>query len=757
MNSHDFLMAPVWMAVNLLLIRAMWRTAGQCFPDHLFFAKVADTIVLCWACVAGVAIVLGLFGLLSGYSILGSVAIVALLVLWSVRRDCRDRSPSPQAEDKNLLDHTPERFQPACPEESSMFVGYSTLERWCWLVWGIWVAWCAGRVVVSGLLEFPSNFDTLTYHLPLVDQWLSTGSLYVPGVSKWFYPGNSEVVALWMVAPFSGDFFAPLNNFPAVLLLVVSATQLARLFGVAPLTAHLGVLALVSTYVVSHQLLDNKNDVAAVSLIFSYLVYSFRYVRSVHLADLVLAAMCLGLLAGVKYYALLYAGMGLVVFIFWIASCRGLRAALFAFSICLIGLIIWGGYWYGRNLWFTGTPVYPKALWPGGDLQTGANPGIWSTTLLGSSRTERWLLWLSAVWRMTGPCHLAALTVLPFSLVWLGLSGYFFRSRGFRGSEANGRWALMIVVLLAGLIYAITPNTIGTYRNSLNMVKTGYVTIRLGLCFFSLTVLSAIIFINDLVTLPASRVPEGKKERRDGEILRTDAPNSWHRRLFVVTLFCAGVAALAYQMSIEHRIPAVVIDRKLSFQFFSSVLVAEGLLIVVFLGLIAWHYLSHWHRLISKGLTVGALGIAAVVAGQLGERWHTHFASYYDQFFETSIFTYLKDLDPDSTRICVPIPRTYPFAGSRRQFPVFQANSPPAHARRFRSRQTVMEYLLQQDVTLIALHGPDFSVRTVEGRYRLGEQDPDCFVTIWTDDTYDLKRIQSDSLISALNSSEDTY
>jgi len=35
-------------------------------------------------------------------------------------------------------------------------------------------------VVMRGVMEFPNDWDSLKYHIPLIGLWLQTGSLYVP-------------------------------------------------------------------------------------------------------------------------------------------------------------------------------------------------------------------------------------------------------------------------------------------------------------------------------------------------------------------------------------------------------------------------------------------------------------------------------------------------------------------------------------------------------------------------------------------------
>src|SRR5262249_544298 len=150
-------------------------------------------------------------------------------------------------------------------------------------------------------------------HLPLVDSWLQAGGLYAPDCLHWYNPGGNELVAAWMVAPFSGDYLCGLTNAPAAVLLGFALVELGRNVGLSRPRAHLAGLAGVTDYVVLGQLADVSNDVAAAGLFVAGLAYALRFARGGRAADLALCAVCLGLLAGVKYYALGYTAVGYAV------------------------------------------------------------------------------------------------------------------------------------------------------------------------------------------------------------------------------------------------------------------------------------------------------------------------------------------------------------------------------------------------------------------------------------------------------------
>jgi hypothetical protein len=81
--------------------------------------------------------------------------------------------------------------------------------------WLLVLSFWAARVLLEGLPNFPRDFDSLMYHIPLIDHWLQAGSLYAPDCPLWYNASNNELLRLRIVAPFSGDFLVALNNVPA--------------------------------------------------------------------------------------------------------------------------------------------------------------------------------------------------------------------------------------------------------------------------------------------------------------------------------------------------------------------------------------------------------------------------------------------------------------------------------------------------------------------------------------------------------------
>ncbi len=645
----DVVAAPCWLLVNLLLGFTAWAEARSLFPEDDLLETVGHAIALGMACVVAVATTLGVAGCLSGPTLLLGVAAICLAALsWR-------------------------RFRRPPPVPQPLLRGRGLLAA---LLWGSVLAFWAGRVVIGGLLKFPSDWDSLTYHIPLVDHWLQARSLYAPDCGRWSYPGNNELLALWAVAPFSGDFLVALNNLPATVLLACATVGLSRRLGLSAPLAHLSGLAAVCHHVALTQLVDAENDVAVAAAFFAALLYAFRHAERPARADVLLGAICLGLLAGMKYYALGYAALALAVWAIW-AAARGPSASLRVLLAGGTGCLLLGSYWCFRNFAVTGSPLYPKELFTHPDLMTRIYPDVAHTSFLGNNRPELLWLYVQAIWKMTGPCQLAGFLLAPLSLAWLMASGGLRLYR--RGASGAGvRLALAALLAGTGLLLAITPFAVEDDPGTLNQMHWQYCPVRYGLCFLNTAMLAAVFLVGDA---QAWLLRFGKGE--------PGAKTSLWRRLWwkcpYLLLLVLAVAVLFQVVRSDTRQGPEKLDGLL----LSGNLVLAGLLLVLLVR--EWPGARRW---LLVGLLAATFPAWTWACSRLAQNWHQGFAAHYDRVLGGRGFTYLAREEPAGT-VCVLDHRCYPFFGSRRQFRVCQ----PVYVA---SPEGLMELLDERRVSIIA-------------------------------------------------------
>ncbi len=152
-------------------------------------------------------------------------------------------------------------------------------EQWATYLWCVVGALAMGDLFVSGLWRLPSEWDALSYHLPILDHWLQAQSLYAPDCRQWTTPANNELMSLWAVAPFSGDFLACLGSVFPTIVLGTSTVGVCLHLGLPGMASHLGGLAVTTNLIVFRQLANLDTDVAVAASFMASIHYALRYLE----------------------------------------------------------------------------------------------------------------------------------------------------------------------------------------------------------------------------------------------------------------------------------------------------------------------------------------------------------------------------------------------------------------------------------------------------------------------------------------------
>lgn len=603
---ENFLPAVLWLSCCYLIVGSSIRICRHCFGDESVASQFLHVTVITVAIIIPGLTIQGACGLL--------FPVVALLLptamacaAWQL---LKRRPPARvQRRDEKAPDPLPVCF------------------------WALVAGVLFGHSLVNGVLQFPTDWDTLMYHLPYIDHWLQTGSLAATESPRWSNPANSELLGLWFAIPFSGDFLVPLNNLPVVILWVAAAIELSRLFGLSGWWPHLAAAACIAVHTTVHETDDASNDLMVPACFLASVYYAIRFRQSQTPAHLMFFGMTLGLLAGTKFFA---AGYALLSGIAFAAMCYGrlglirtLRTSLLAVGISLL----FGGYWYARNFWITGHVFYPSGS---ADLHRRIpHPDLPRTTLAWNDDPRVPEYFLDAIWRLCGPLHFAATLLLPTIPLLVSLACWHDRSRRRRSG------LLFFLLLGTAALTLATPMLVEDQPGTLNHLRWGYTPVRYSLCFLCIMMLSTTVAVSEI----ARRTTSGVGRRM--------------QQLFAL----AVVAQLAYRFwsaSTPAHPDAVG-------QLNMPTPIAAGAITLLLAGAILVVLRRRLCSPLVVAITTGSM--LSVLICFAGHRWDRDFAAFYNAYYSTVYFTTHAE---QPTRLLILDERSYPFFGSRRQNYLFQ-------------------------------------------------------------------------------------
>ncbi|RMG34377.1 MAG: hypothetical protein D6725_14400 [Planctomycetota bacterium] len=699
----DELMALFWLTASALFFAAAVRLARRIFPQDRAAEHAMHAVVVSWSGLVVISFVLALGHWLTPVALLITVGLLSAVVHFGLSFTGGDR---PAAAGRCAVsEHVPE------PARSD--AGAQIPQRWFGFRALLW-AWIAGfgvfHVLRWGVLVFPQNWDSLAYHIPLIDHWVRQRTLYVPDCAFWYVPGNNELWGLWATGAFSGDFLVGLDNVPAGILFVTAMLALAGHLKIRRPWSDLAVLAALAAEPVVRQLVDVENDLAVAALFLAVLAYGVRYAVGRRAADVVFAAASAGLLTGVKYYALGYAvAAGCAVAVPLLIG-RELRPVAWGLAWGVLGALVLGAGWYLRNWWATGTPLFPLGFSSGTDVWGRMRPGSLASTLAFSGRWVVWPLLMRAVGAQTGWCHLAALASLPVTIPYLAYRAV----RRSSGRQAYRLGLLAVAVPAAALVYVCIPNAVETAPGALNMLRLQYHPVRFGLPLWTVSLLALAAMLSDVC--PA----------RSGLFGHHEA--GWiGRSMWALCISACGVGVLGQL-----------------WRRWGPWVSLEGALLATDFAVAGWVVRWGTKRLDRRRCVLvavcGAMMLSGAFAWGIGlraGRWHEGFWRHYDASLRTRIFSrFVSRLEPDAERICVCDYRYYPFFGSRRRFDVCRPLWIP-------DGTALRRYLRMHEATVVVCRHRDTNPqRRYAGVARWIKTDPDLFDVVYEDSVYIAARIR---------------
>jgi hypothetical protein len=678
-----------WMCVNLLLGLFADKLVRVIHISTHFAERIMLGLIVAFSVILSSSIILGGLGMLSGHSLLlmacgFSFGGLCLLSWHSI--DTARLSPGPAVHTNKSLEWS--------------------ATSWIWLCLSVLLI---SHMVIEGVLKFPDDWDCLMYHIPMIDEWLQARRLYAPQSSYWWQPGISELIGLWIVAPYSGDFLIGLNNLPTIVLWTAACWSIAVTLGQTSFWANLTTIAVLAIHTTIHESDDASNDLAVVAFWTSALASALRYCKSDRISDAVFCGLSLGLLVGVKYFALGYAGVLWIGVLAATVLRRGVSRAVKPHLILTISALAIGGYWYLRNFLVSGSPVFPLG-WTGAtsDLRY---PSVWETTFIGNPNSAKYSIGITILWQFAGPLYVASLMYAPVACSYLTFDTW----KALRTGESSraAAFPILLATALVGsfLIWIATPMLVEDEPGTLNHLRMGYTPVRFGLCFLSLALILMFRAITSIAEVLLSNI--------SGPI----------RTSYLGLQVGAGILVAVQwysQLSIVWN----------EYHFFESFSLASA---IIALGTLVYLAGSSYFQMTRQHIRiccVAGFAIAlTIVTTFQSRRWHAGFDQHYQQLYGTSAFRILTVDFPRATNVCVLDLRIYPFFGSARQRHIWRP-------RDVQSTSQLSEYCRQHQIELVVVHNPTRRAWDLFDRLSEEMQSPQLeFVYIATTVNYQLFRV----------------
>ncbi len=354
-------------------------------------------VLLATAAVVLVHLIPAMLGILSRPAVLGA-AVLLLLAATRVR-------PS--------VASPPRPAPPPVGPSGRLMWGVASAAALAAAVWAAAGAYSLTRVPLT-------DFDMLTFKLPILARWIQSGSLWHANEFAAFfgqgaYPNNGDVILLAGILPWRATFMVRPVAELYLLLGGLSVYALARELRAprahALLVAAVGVTLPIAAATAA---VDGLPDAVAVVTLVGGVTFLVRYARTGARADLLLAGLGLGLAFGVKWYGVAYVAAAIALWAVVGVATRLPVRRLARDAGILCGMVaLAGGFWLLRNAIVYGDPLYPASVlfFPGAPhlaTEYSYGPSIFDAARAGAFGTAVWPVW-RYVYGVAGALSLAAM------------------------------------------------------------------------------------------------------------------------------------------------------------------------------------------------------------------------------------------------------------------------------------------------------------------------------------------------------------
>ena len=255
-------------------------------------------------------------------------------------------------------------------------------EPWGWeatIGLALIVSACLPTLITSMASAVKVVSDGPIYHLYFAARWWKAGRLILVAApfgenAATYFPANGDLWFTWLMATWGGDTLARVGQAPFLPAAAAAAFGCARLLGAGRSAATIAACWFASSIPLLLFSFEPNVDTLFVA---GYLIAAYFFLRFARadggVTALILGALAAGEALGTKPTAVVFVAPLLAVvmagLLFRRESWRHCSGRL---AIVAILPLATGGYWFVRNAWLTGNPLYPldvrvmgRTLWHG--------------------------------------------------------------------------------------------------------------------------------------------------------------------------------------------------------------------------------------------------------------------------------------------------------------------------------------------------------------------------------------------------------
>jgi hypothetical protein len=229
------------------------------------------------------------------------------------------------------------------------------------------------RSLLHSLLFPPYVYDTLTYHLPRVAEWIQSGEIqaFETPVVRTAWPAGFELIQTWCGIFFHHDLIIEWAGAPFLLLSMLAVYLVSTALGLSKKLSFAAALLYAMTPAVLMHSVGCKNDLPIAALYLSIVSLFFMLAdERIKQSDCALLIAAAGSLAiGIKP-TMLFLSPGLIVLLLILSARNNWKPGKWFdgwfkrndIILGLLGMLLLAGYWYARNAHLYSNPFYPTEV-----------------------------------------------------------------------------------------------------------------------------------------------------------------------------------------------------------------------------------------------------------------------------------------------------------------------------------------------------------------------------------------------------------